>query len=319
MNESKNNIKVSICCITYNHSKYIEETINGFLIQKTPFDFEIIISDDASTDGNQEIIKKYQNNFPQKIKFIAHKNNLGMMGNYVNTLKRCKGEYIAICEGDDYWIDPYKLQTQVDFLDKYQDYVLSYHNVIAQNINTSIKTKKVAKKILFKQPPENIPVGHKYHTSSMMFRNIIDNYPPQIFEVENTGDSFLQFLITRHGRVYFHRNIYPNIRRRNPESLYSYKDKETKIKYSILLYEKLLEIAENKKEKKYLNKNLMKRHSKYIIFLWNNGKKIQSISHLLKSYKDSLNKNVVIYFTAYLFFRKFLTPFGKYIKSTHLY
>lgn len=111
---------VSICCITYNHALYIKQAIEGFLMQKTSFTYEILIHDDASTDGTKEIIKGYEERFPNIIFPIYQTENQyskGIRTSYFNT-KRAAGEYIALCEGDDYWTDPYKLQKQVDFLDK---------------------------------------------------------------------------------------------------------------------------------------------------------------------------------------------------------
>jgi len=123
---------VSICTITYNHEDYIAEAIESFLEQKTNFPFEILIHDDASTDNTQKIIKEYEKNYPTIIKPIYQtvnqksifKSGMNPRFNY----PRVKGKYIATCEGDDYWIDPFKLQKQVDFLDNNADYGLICSN-----------------------------------------------------------------------------------------------------------------------------------------------------------------------------------------------
>ncbi|WP_302315872.1 glycosyltransferase [uncultured Muribaculum sp.] len=124
---------VSISCITYNHASYIKECIDGFLMQKTNFNFEVLIHDDHSTDGTEEIIKEYAKQYPDIIKPIFEKENqysLGKpIGSAVWNLPRARGEYIAICEGDDYWTDPYKLQKQVDFLESHPDYGMCYTKV----------------------------------------------------------------------------------------------------------------------------------------------------------------------------------------------
>ncbi|WP_281509810.1 glycosyltransferase [Muribaculum gordoncarteri] len=124
---------VSISCITYNHASYIKECIDGFLMQKTNFNFEVLIHDDHSTDGTEEIIKEYAKQYPDIIKPLFEKENqysLGKpIGSAVWNLPRARGEYIAICEGDDYWIDPYKLQKQVDFLESHPDYGMCYTKV----------------------------------------------------------------------------------------------------------------------------------------------------------------------------------------------
>ena len=124
---------VSISRITYNHASYIKECIDGFLMQKTNFNFEVLIHDDHSTDGTEEIIKEYAKQYPDIIKPLFEKENqysLGKpIGSAVWNLPRARGEYIAICEGDDYWIDPYKLQKQVDFLESHPDYGMCYTKV----------------------------------------------------------------------------------------------------------------------------------------------------------------------------------------------
>src|SRR5690554_1577899 len=125
---SKKKILLSICCLTYNHKPFIEKAINSFLTQKTNFSFEVLIHDDASTDGTSEIVKAYESKYPSIIKPIYQTENQwskGLRSITVNyNFTRAKGKYIAICEGDDYWTDPHKLQKQVDFLESHPDYIL---------------------------------------------------------------------------------------------------------------------------------------------------------------------------------------------------
>ena len=113
---------VSIGCITYNHAPYIRQCLEGFLMQKTTFPFEIIINDDCSTDGTTEIVKEYADKYPDLIIPIFHEENQyqkGVRGIYAKFVyPKVRGKYIALCEGDDYWIDPLKLQKQVDFLEE---------------------------------------------------------------------------------------------------------------------------------------------------------------------------------------------------------
>lgn len=124
---------VSIGCLTYNHAPYIRQCIEGFLMQNTDFPFEIIINDDCSTDGTTEIIKEYEKQYPNLINAIYHSENQfskgvkGMFNKYVFPV--AQGKYMAICEGDDYWTDPLKLQKQVDFLENHPDYTMCFHDV----------------------------------------------------------------------------------------------------------------------------------------------------------------------------------------------
>lgn len=122
---------VSICCITYNHAPYIRQCLEGFLIQKTTFPFEILIHDDASTDGTADIIREYEARYPHLIKPIYQVENQYSKGIEILSTynySRAKGKYIALCEGDDYWTDPLKLQKQVHIMETHPTLALCTHN-----------------------------------------------------------------------------------------------------------------------------------------------------------------------------------------------
>lgn len=126
------NPSVSIVCTTFNQNKFIKDTLEGFLIQKTNFPVEIVIHDDASTDGTNEIIKEYESRYPKVIKAIYQTENqysksIDIAEEFIYPL--IKSKYVAICEGDDYWIDPLKLQKQVNFLEFNEDYGLVYTEI----------------------------------------------------------------------------------------------------------------------------------------------------------------------------------------------
>ena len=127
---------LSIVCHTFNQENYLEETIKGFLLQKTNFPFEIIIHDDASSDGTSEIIKKYEDLYPNQIKAILqtenkYSKNINIWSEF--TFPAAKGKYIAICEGDDYWTDENKLQKQVDFLEQNPEFVVCWTDYLNYN------------------------------------------------------------------------------------------------------------------------------------------------------------------------------------------
>jgi len=116
---------LSIVNNTYNHENFISEAIEGFLMQKTTFKVEILVHDDASTDKTAAIIREYEKKYPKLILPIYQTTNQysqGISPNLEYQLPRVRGKYIALCEGDDYWTDPLKLQKQVDFLERNQDY-----------------------------------------------------------------------------------------------------------------------------------------------------------------------------------------------------
>ena len=125
-------VLVSICCITYNQKEYIRDALEGFMNQKTDFAYEVLIHDDASTDGTAQIIQEYADRYPQMIKPILQRENQYSKGlsNVSGTYNfpRVRGRYIAMCEGDDYWTDETKLQRQADFLENHPDCSLVFHS-----------------------------------------------------------------------------------------------------------------------------------------------------------------------------------------------
>jgi len=131
---------VSVCVQTYNHAAYIKECLDGILMQQTDFNFEILLGDDDSNDGTREICLEYAQKYPQKIRLFLHhrENNIKINGNpsgrfnLLYNLYSARGKYIALCEGDDCWIDSLKLQKQVDFMEVNEEYSMCFHNGVVQ-------------------------------------------------------------------------------------------------------------------------------------------------------------------------------------------
>ncbi len=133
----ESSIVVSIQCLVYNHKPFLRDCLEGFVMQKTNFKFEAIVHDDASTDGSADIIREYAEKYPDIIQPIYRTENLYQKDKVQfreMIIKHYVGKYVAICEGDDYWTDPYKLQKQVDFLEANPDYTMCFHN--AEILNT---------------------------------------------------------------------------------------------------------------------------------------------------------------------------------------
>ncbi|MFC0775991.1 glycosyltransferase family 2 protein [Terrimonas alba] len=175
-------MKASICCITYNHEKFLKQALDGFLMQEFD-DFEIVISDDYSTDKTREILKEYKAKFPKKIKLILNEKNIGMTANFILAQESCKGKYIALCEGDDYWIDPYKLQKQVDFLESNSDvsicWTLAHRYIQAENVYDDKHTELFQKdyhvnKFIDYKSIKNVKQYNLARTLTTVFRNILN-------------------------------------------------------------------------------------------------------------------------------------------------
>lgn len=129
---------LSVAVSVYNHGQFISKAIESILMQKTSFDFEIVIGDDCSTDNTCEILKIYKSKFPDKINLLLARENMGPCSNAFNIYKNCRGKYIAILEGDDYWTYEFKLQEQVDFLENNPDYTGCFHDAeVVVNYNMS--------------------------------------------------------------------------------------------------------------------------------------------------------------------------------------
>ncbi|MDR3198680.1 MAG: glycosyltransferase [Planctomycetaceae bacterium] len=112
---------VSVCTTTYNAEPYIRQTLDGVLMQKTGFNFEYVIADDASKDRTADLIRDYAERYPQIIRFRRNEKNMGLNANFMKTMLECCGKYIALLDGDDYWTDSNKLQLQVDFMESHRE------------------------------------------------------------------------------------------------------------------------------------------------------------------------------------------------------
>ena len=196
-------MKVSVCMITYNHEKYIKQAIEGVLMQECNFDVELIIADDCSLDNTYKIIVDMQQKHANGswIQYTKHTVNKGMMPNFIWALDQCQSKYIAICEGDDYWTDPLKLQKQVDFLEANQDFVICGHNAkIIDADGIVIQEKKIPElNINTEYSSIDLKKGAFFLTLTLVFRNVIQNFPKEFYKVKN-GDTFLISLLGNYGK-----------------------------------------------------------------------------------------------------------------------
>lgn len=165
-------ITVSVFCPVYNHEKYLKQCLDGILAQKTNFVFEVIVQDDASTDNSQEIIKEYAAKHSCIIP-VLHEENVFSTGESINNyfFRNAKGNYLAICEGDDYWTDPYKLQKQVDFLETNLDFSICFHDIQILKDNQIVNDFIITWKVKDVSTLYDFVEGNFIHTLSVMYRN----------------------------------------------------------------------------------------------------------------------------------------------------
>ena len=196
------NMMVSVVCNTYNHEKFIGEAIQSFLMQETSFPFEILIHDDASTDNTANIIRGYESKYPRLVKAVYQKENQYSKGVKPTTeiqIPRSKGQFIAMCEGDDYWISPQKLQKQVEFLESNKDYSLcstySIDDIEFQGDEKDLK--------FLEYTQDDFILGKKFQTRTctVLYRkpnyNFQDVYGK--YNAVSSGDTFFKILLTKNG------------------------------------------------------------------------------------------------------------------------
>ena len=204
-----NDIKVSICTLSYNQKDYIAQCLEGMLSQKCDFDFEILIHDDASTDGTDSIIRYYCERYPDIIKPVYETENQyskdvkNISGVY--NFPRVSGKYIAMCEGDDYWNDDHKLQRQVDYMDAHPECSMCFHSAYQESTGVAISKKLMRpyhgdRTIV---PVKIISKKVSYPTASLMMRADIFKSLPEFYMQAPIGDIPMQLICANAGKAYY--------------------------------------------------------------------------------------------------------------------
>lgn len=196
---------VSIDCTTYNHENFIRDAIEGFLMQKTTFPVEILIHDDASTDKTASIVREYEEKYPHLIKPIYQtENQYSKRDGTIGRIQRgrARGKYIALCEGDDYWTDPLKLQKQVEFLEGNEEYSMCFHNALVDYedksknrfFNKIRRSKEISLKMIIGE--WIIP------TASIVFRHEMIEMPDWASKIYS-GDMTLALMAAKNGKLFY--------------------------------------------------------------------------------------------------------------------
>jgi len=204
MSATVNQPKVSVAMITYQHEAFIAQAIESVLRQQTPFPVELVIGEDCSTDGTREIVQRYAARYPEAVRPLLARQNLGMHENLRQTLSACRGQYVAFLEGDDYWTSPQKLERQVAFLDAHPEFVMCYHRVrfFLEGEDRGF----------FEEPPperrthrtiESLLNYSSIATCSVVCRRAWLPEPPVGFTALRMADWPLWMLLARHGDVGF--------------------------------------------------------------------------------------------------------------------
>lgn len=278
-------MKLSVLVLTFNHEEYIEDAIYSAINQDTNFQYEIVIGDDFSDDNTRKILLKIKNKHPDKIKLIFHEKNIGFRENGDITYKNCNGQYIALLDGDDYWIDNKKLQTQVEYLDKNPSICSCFHQVIKKTENNN--TEQLFPDFIKKNTYNTLDVLNNFFipTLSIVFRrSAINQFPIEYFKMPNP-DWLINIICAENGGIGYIKKVMGVYRIHN-RGIWSNQSK-------IEAYEKTIYGAKliNKYTKYKYNRILKKRIRSWRIRIcyWNlRSKKI--IEFIINLYKFIIGK-----------------------------
>lgn len=201
---TEESIKVSVLMLAYNQQEYIDEAIRSVVLQRTAFAFELIVADDASSDATPEHIARWQQRYPDIVRVLPRQANLGLARNFIRAYREARGEYIAICEGDDFWTDSRKLQRQADFMDSHKEYAMCFHRVVnyyqadgSKSLSNGGQRRTVSiRELAMCNPITNVAVFYRHA--------LVPELPEWMPEV-TSYDFVMHMLCARHGDIYYMR------------------------------------------------------------------------------------------------------------------
>ncbi|MGN6800612.1 MAG: GNAT family N-acetyltransferase [Ginsengibacter sp.] len=212
--------KLSVFVLTYNQEIFVADALDGILKQRTSFDFEVVIGDDYSTDGTRKILLEYALKFPGKMKLLFYPHNLSAPVNQHWVYKNCSGDYIGMCEGDDYWTDENKLECQVNYLESNPGFSISFHDikVVDKEGNDSVDKRQLSE---HKRDFDQYELlGWYIPTPTLVFKKTMNELPSYFLKSPN-GDALLLSLLTQQGRAKYLANINSSVVRIHPDGAWS--------------------------------------------------------------------------------------------------
>lgn len=243
-------MKVSVIMITYGHEQFISRAIDGVLMQKTNFTIELIIANDHSPDKTDMIVRNYISNHQKGnlIRYFNNTKNMGMMPNFIFALNQTRGKYIALCEGDDYWTNPFKLQKQVDFLEENKNINLCFHQINYVDIDNQILGYP---QYQFDKDQSQF-LSYEYlieywciNTCSVVFRKTFENLP-SFFNNYKVGDQPLFYIINMGKHSYFIHDVMASYRITDLGSTGTFVKNELKSDIEFPILDKINELSKHK-------------------------------------------------------------------------
>ena len=237
--------KVDVLMMAYNHEQFIGQAIESILAQKTDFSFRLIIGEDFSPDITRQICQEYATKFPKQILLVERTKNVGPYQNFVEIYNLASAPYIALCEGDDYWTDKAKLQKQIDFLDKNEDFILCFHAVKEIRSNGAVLTSNVNQKKV--TDVTNLISGWYMNTASYVFRNVKKiEFPSWFYKVKATDLCFHILIAEDGGKIYFIEEVMAVYRRHEGGITDDSKDYIYHLNKNIPFYQEMIGYLESK-------------------------------------------------------------------------
>lgn len=293
--ENNTGLKVSVLMLTYNQEHYINEAIRSVMLQETNFPFELVIGNDASTDATGKICEDWQQRYPEQIVLFDRKKNLGLQQNFIQTYAYCRGQYIAICEGDDFWTDKRKLQIQADFLDTHPDYTTCFHRVI--NYYEERGTKSLSNGGQ-KQETDILDLARSNYISnvSVLFRRGLFGELPEWFARVSTYDYAMHLLNAQYGKIHY-MNRPMAVYRQHGKAIWSEAGMDKKLDIALVIRELLMDCFKGKRTDVY--DCLRQAHAQICLNLihYYEGtgqlKQIENVERRLLQYQPQWNKEDV--------------------------
>ncbi|RVT75872.1 glycosyltransferase [Flavobacterium sufflavum] len=271
---------VSVVMITYGHENYIREAIEGVLMQECDFCIELIIANDASPDSTDEIIQTLIESHLKStwIKYVKHEKNIGMMPNFIYALQQCEGKYIALCDGDDYWIDSLKLRKQVDFLETNSEYAYCGHKSSTNCEGVINKLPLEVKSFSFKE----LIFENFLNTSTLLIRKSVIKDLPDFFGTITAGDWALQLIAVKNSKAYILPD-YMSVYRIHENGVWSSLDNKIKCLKGVQTQEIFKEFYSDKASIYIIDKAIKERKKRF------GSVKISCFKKIMKKIKSKLN------------------------------
>jgi glycosyltransferase involved in cell wall biosynthesis len=277
--------------LAYNIEEFIQEALESVLAQKVDFEIEVVIGDDCSTDSTRDICDQYLKRYPSVIRLVTSDRNTGLVGNQMRILEACKGRYLALCDGDDYWTDPRKLQMQIDFLEKNPEYSFTFHDCLILYQESGKSARRVGKrKIDSVVDLRSVLIENNIPTSAVVCKNILvpRNFPEWVHEVPGKLDYSEVILLAEKGLgKYFPDPM--SVYRIRQQSVWSTQAQHYRFTQNKKYWELLLQYFDDPELKKAIRGRINLCNFDHAVSLMANGDVLKSaalMSGTLRFYRD---------------------------------